>query len=63
MAWWENFNEYLQSESGSKIDPSFQRMWQYYLLTCAAAFRARNLQLWQIVLSPNGQPNGYQPAR
>lgn len=63
MAWWENFNEYLQSEPGSKIDPSFQRMWQYYLLTCAAAFRARNLQLWQIVLSPNGQPNGYQPAR
>ena len=31
-------------------------MWHYYLLFCAAAFRARNIQLWQWVLSAAGLP-------
>lgn len=64
MAWWKNFHTYLETNPLSqRVDASFQRMWQYYLLTCAAAFRARHLQLWQLVLSPNGIPTGYQPAR
>jgi cyclopropane-fatty-acyl-phospholipid synthase len=64
MAWWQNFHDSLQtSDLGKKFDESFQRMWQYYLLTCAAAFRARNLHVWQFVLSPNGVAGGYQPAR
>jgi cyclopropane-fatty-acyl-phospholipid synthase len=37
----------------------FRRMWRYYLLACAGTFRARTTQLWQIVLSPGGVPNGY----
>jgi cyclopropane-fatty-acyl-phospholipid synthase len=37
----------------------FRRMWRYYLLACAGTFRARTTQLWQIVLSPSGVPNGY----
>ncbi|MGA8937585.1 MAG: cyclopropane fatty acyl phospholipid synthase [Acidobacteriaceae bacterium] len=65
MAWWKNFNTYLQtSPLAQKIDDHFQRTWQYYLLSCAAAFRARTLQLWQLVLSPNSISNslstGYQ---
>lgn len=64
MAWWKNFQEYVQTDGrGKKIDQRFQRMWQYYLLTCAGAFRARHLQLWQMVLSPRGVAGGYQPER
>ena len=29
-------------------------MWTYYLLSCAGAFRARKMSLWQIVLSKKG---------
>jgi cyclopropane-fatty-acyl-phospholipid synthase len=38
-------------------------MWKYYLLSSAGAFRARENQLWQIVLSPNGIPDGYVAPR
>ena len=38
----------------------FYRMWRYYLLACAGTFRARTTQLWQVVLSPLGVPNGYR---
>ena len=34
----------------------FKRMWEYYLLSCAGAFRARDNQLWQIVLTKYGTP-------
>lgn len=34
-------------------------MYRYYLLSCAGAFRARDIQLWQIVLSPEGVEGGY----
>lgn len=34
-------------------------MWNYYLLSCAASFRARDSQLWQIVLSKKGVAGGY----
>ena len=38
-----------------RYDERFQRMWRYYLNACAGAFRVRNLQLWQLVLSKTGQ--------
>lgn len=38
----------------------FHRMWSYYLLSCAGAFRARDIQLWQWVLSPLGVRGGYR---
>ena len=41
----------------------FFRMWRYYLLSCAGSFRARKNNLWQIVLSPQGVPGGYQAVR
>ncbi|MCG6537428.1 MAG: hypothetical protein L7F78_22630 [Syntrophales bacterium LBB04] len=37
----------------SFLDP-FKWVWDYYLLSCAGAFRARNIQLWQIVLTRYG---------
>lgn len=32
----------------------FKRMWEYYLLSCAGAFRAREIQLWQVVMTGHG---------
>jgi cyclopropane-fatty-acyl-phospholipid synthase len=44
-------------------DERFRRMWRYYLLSCAGTFRARQNQLWQIVLSADGVPGGYAAMR
>jgi cyclopropane-fatty-acyl-phospholipid synthase len=30
-------------------------MWEYYLQSCAGAFRARDIQLWQFLFSPIGR--------
>ena len=40
----------------------FYRMWKYYLMASAGSFRARRLQLWQIVLS-KGDISSYTPVR
>jgi len=40
----------------------FYRMWKYYLMASAGSFRARRLQLWQIVLS-KGDISSYTPIR
>jgi len=37
-----------------RYSPRFKRMWEYYLLSCAGAFRARNIQLWQMVMIKHG---------
>ncbi len=42
---------------------SFYRMFRYYLLSCAGGFRARDLQLWQILFSPHGVPGGMRVPR
>lgn len=62
MRWCENF-EKAWPELKIKYDQRFYRMWRYYLLSCAGAFRARDLQLWQFVMSPHGVVNGYKPVR
>lgn len=62
MAWFENFDrnwDVLKSD----YDERFYRMWKYYLLSAAGSFRARNVQLWQVVLSKNGLQEGYQSIR
>ncbi len=41
----------------------FFRMWRYYLMSCAGTFKSRKLNVWQMVLSPNGIPGGYAPVR
>jgi len=53
MEWWRNV-EAAWRELSSNYDNRFFRMWKYYLLSSAGAFRARTLQLWQIVLSKGG---------
>lgn len=62
-AWDENFCNHWQRIE-AKYDQRFYRMWRYYLNCCAAAFRVRNLQLWQIVLSkPGMHEKTYTAAR
>jgi len=58
-AWADRF-EAAWPQFASQFDASFYRMWRYYLLSCAGAFRARQTQLWQLVLSPQGVQGGYR---
>ncbi len=62
MAWHEKFTKSWEKLQ-SKYDDRFYRMWNYYLLSCAALFRARQAQLWQLVLSKKGVPGGYNSIR
>lgn len=62
MAWFNNFNSNWTTLQSAYPDP-FYRMWKYYLLSCAGAFRARTLQLWQVVLSKQGVVGGYESVR
>ncbi|QHM75625.1 Cyclopropane-fatty-acyl-phospholipid synthase [Mixta theicola] len=50
MAWYERF---LQAwpQLEEKYGERFKRMFSYYLNACAGAFRARDIQLWQVVFS------------
>jgi cyclopropane-fatty-acyl-phospholipid synthase len=41
----------------------FYRMWRFYLLSCAGAFRARSINLFQFVFSKGGVPGGYVAVR
>jgi len=54
MAWDANFRAHWPTLA-ARYDQRFYRMWRYYLNVCAAAFRVRNLQLWQFVLSKPAQ--------
>lgn len=61
-AWYERFLQ-IWPEIEINYSLRFKRMFTYYLNACAGAFRARDLQLWQIVFSPNGQEGGTRVAR
>lgn len=62
MAWFENFDRNWKLIS-DKYGERFYRIWKCYLQTCAGLFRAREIQLWQIIFSPNGVPGGYMSSR
>lgn len=62
MAWYHNFKTNWP-ELKKDYDEEFFRMWKYYLLCCAGLFRARETQLWQVVLSKKGVQGGYKYAR
>lgn len=62
LAWHKNFIENWEKHKNSHNE-TFFRLWNYYLLSCAGAFRARSMQLWQMVLSPKGVLGGYDSIR
>ncbi|QCU72515.1 cyclopropane fatty acyl phospholipid synthase [Luteimonas yindakuii] len=62
QAWRDNV-EAAWDRLPARYDERFRRMWRFYLAGSMACFRARNLQLWQLVLSPHGVPGGYRAPR
>ncbi|AKH65035.1 MULTISPECIES: cyclopropane fatty acyl phospholipid synthase [Photorhabdus] len=62
MAWHERFIA-RWPEIQDNYSPTFKRMFSYYLNASAGAFRARDIQLWQIMFSPKGIEGGLRVAR
>ena len=62
QAWRDNV-EAAWDRLPSRYDERFRRMWRFYLAGSMASFRARAIQLWRLVLSPDGVPGGYDAPR
>lgn len=62
LAWHERFRAAWPDLVG-KYSERFRRMWEFWLLSSAAAFRARRIQLWQVLLSPHGIAGGLAEIR
>jgi cyclopropane-fatty-acyl-phospholipid synthase len=62
MAWNAKFQS-NRSSVASKHGERFCRMWEYYLLQSAGAFRSRHISVGQFVFSPNGLRAGYEAVR
>jgi cyclopropane-fatty-acyl-phospholipid synthase len=54
MAWWANFDR-TYAEIAKTYDHRFYQMWKFYLLAAAGASRARDAQLYQVVLTKTGR--------
>lgn len=63
QAWWSNIQAAWPRLDALRYDQRFRRMWHFYLAGSMATFRSRRAQLWQLVLSPEGVPGGYQAPR
>lgn len=59
MAWHRNFTQNW-SRLEHCYDQRFYRMWTYYLLLSAGAFRSRRNHLWQMVFSRGGLKKVYR---
>lgn len=61
MAWHERFEQAWPSLKDRYNERTY-RMFRYYLLICAATFRSRGTQLWQVVFS-HDRPARYDAPR
>jgi cyclopropane-fatty-acyl-phospholipid synthase len=57
LAWEENFRR-AWPRFADRYGERFRRMWRFYLLSCAGAFRARSLQVFSILFSKEASPIG-----
>lgn len=65
-AWRGNFVahwEEIRSLDPQRFTERFRRMWVYYLECCRGAFLARNMHLWQLVMSGTERDSTYQAVR
>lgn len=62
MCWYDNFNRNWQFIQ-KNYDNRFFRMWNYYLLSCAATFRSGKNSLWQVVLTKPSKKGIYESIR
>jgi cyclopropane-fatty-acyl-phospholipid synthase len=61
-AWNDNIETH-RTAFGSRYSDRFFRMWRYYLLSAAGSFRARHVQLWQVLFSPSGVEGMFRVPR
>lgn len=61
MAWEENFRRAWPRFAG-RHNERFRRMWRFYLLSCAGAFRARSMQVYSILFSKEASSSADQPV-
>lgn len=52
IAWYNNYENSIKNNI-IQVEESFNRMWKYYLLMCAASFKCKYISLWQIVFTKN----------
>ncbi|MDF1759816.1 MAG: cyclopropane fatty acyl phospholipid synthase [Coxiellaceae bacterium] len=62
MAWQKNVTAEWETLKAT-YDDTFKRMWDYYLLSCAGSFRARHIQLWQVVFTKGVVEGGVPSVR
>ena len=62
LAWHEKFIE-KWPQYADKYGLVFYRMWRYYLLGCAAYFKSKQGQLWQMVFTKRSFPGCYRSVR
>lgn len=62
LAWEKNFCK-SWARFAERYGERFRRMWRFYLLGCAGAFRARDIHLFQFLFSKGGIEGGYIPVR
>lgn len=62
MVWYARFRQ-AWPQLAQRYSERFERMFSYYLNACAGAFRARDIQLWQVVFSPKGIEGGIRVTR
>ncbi len=65
LAWNARYEDsFKQLPAETKLgDEEFRRMWKYYLMSFASAFRIRHLQLWQIILAKTSRSQTYDSVR
>jgi cyclopropane-fatty-acyl-phospholipid synthase len=60
LAWYQRF-EAGWPQLRERYGERFRRLWRYYLLSCAGAFRARHTQVLQFVLTRPGEERSVRP--
>jgi cyclopropane-fatty-acyl-phospholipid synthase len=60
---WNSNIEKNRAFLSKSYNERFQRMWRYYLLSAAGSFRARHVQLWQLLYSRNGIEGTFRAPR
>jgi len=63
LASWDKNLESSWTKLSVPYPSSVRRMWKYYFLSCAGAFRARALQVWQFLFSREGIMDGLAAVR
>jgi cyclopropane-fatty-acyl-phospholipid synthase len=62
QAWHDRFNANWERVRALKtarpFDERFRRMWNYYLMSCKAAFAVEQLHLWQLVMTRRNSGRG-----